>query len=158
MTSRKPELPPHTAPARHDSPRRVVAARPTGILRVSVADQRPSVAADFGRQINRHLGQAIRERRGVVDKTQVRLAEEVGLSRASIANIEAGEQAVSVAMLFHFARALDLTPEELLATARDGLLAVSPGELPASAINKLSGRDEELWVLGVLPGADRLLA
>ncbi|HEX5566724.1 MAG TPA: helix-turn-helix transcriptional regulator [Streptomyces sp.] len=63
------------------------------------------------------LGQrllAARRRRGV---TQQELADAVGLTRASVANIEAGNQRIQVHTLIAAAQALGLDPAVLLSEA-----------------------------------------
>lgn len=65
--------------------------------------------------VNRRVGAAIRFQR--VKKlriTQERLAEIVGISRPSIANIESGRQQLTVVQLVRFADALRVSPSELL--------------------------------------------
>jgi transcriptional regulator with XRE-family HTH domain len=60
------------------------------------------------------LGARVRRARGQLP--QHSLAEAVGLSRASVANIEAGRQPVSSWMLIRLAEALGLAALELLPT------------------------------------------
>lgn len=120
------------------------------ILSDSVTDTRQQGAVDPAREINRNLGETLRARRSEVGFTQGELAERVGLSRASIANIEAGEQAVSVVLLLGLANALDVDAEALLAGARAGRIDVPQRELAATVAKKL-GDDEQQWVRGVLP-------
>lgn len=107
----------------------------------------------MARQINKNLGRAIRERRDDLGLTQGALAEQIGLSRASIANIEAGEQGMSVSTLLTVAHALELPAETLIHAAREGEMELSARELPKEASDAL--RDEEhRWVLGLLPDRD----
>ena len=54
------------------------------------------------------VGQAIRRHRKGAKRTQAQLAAGIGLSRASLANIEAGRQQVLVHYLYDIADALDL--------------------------------------------------
>jgi transcriptional regulator with XRE-family HTH domain len=54
------------------------------------------------------LGEKIRRARTGAGKTQAQAAAEIGISRASLANIEAGRQQILVHHLFAIARALDL--------------------------------------------------
>jgi transcriptional regulator with XRE-family HTH domain len=63
------------------------------------------------------LGRAIRERREQQRMTQGELADLVGLSRASITNIELGRQSVLVDQLCRFAAALGVPPADLLQRA-----------------------------------------
>ncbi|MBP9143898.1 MAG: helix-turn-helix transcriptional regulator [Thermoanaerobaculia bacterium] len=54
---------------------------------------------------------ASRDERGI---TQAKLSSEIGLSRSSIANIEAGAQGVSVELLVRIAKALNVAPATLI--------------------------------------------
>ena len=60
------------------------------------------------------LGQLIRERRRSLGLTQARLASQVKISRASLANIETGRQRVLVHQLYEFAEQLNLDLTALL--------------------------------------------
>ena len=122
-----------------------------------MADTRPHPAADLPKEINRNLGQAVRERRTDIDLTQGELAERIGMSRASVANIEAGEQAVSVAVLLALATALGLPAEALVAAARDGATRVPDRELSAEVAGQLAD-DERRWLSGLLPDRDATAA
>ena len=63
----------------------------------------------------REVGRAIRRHRKSARRTQAQLAAEIGLSRASLANIEAGRQQVLVHYLYVIADALDLdSPASLM--------------------------------------------
>lgn len=83
-----------------------------------------TIYADLGRKIRRY--------REAAHQTQSQLAMRLGISRASLANIEAGRQKVLVHYLYAIADALDLgSPSILLASpadlASDG---ATPNELP----------------------------
>ena len=69
------------------------------------------------------LGDRIRSLRGT-RITQEKLAALAGLSRSSLVNIEAGRQRLLVYHLFQIAKALELTPSELLAPLEPGLAAM----------------------------------
>jgi transcriptional regulator with XRE-family HTH domain len=60
------------------------------------------------------LGRLIRARRKGMFLTQQAVAARIGISRASLANIETGRQKVLVHQLYALAAALDLTPVDLL--------------------------------------------
>jgi len=64
--------------------------------------------------IYERIGVLIKERRNNLPITQERLAEKLGLSRASLANIETGRQRVLVHQLYAIANALQLKPTDLL--------------------------------------------
>jgi transcriptional regulator with XRE-family HTH domain len=118
-----------------------------------VADIQETPRAVVARQINKNVGRAIRQRRDDLGFTQGALAEQIGLSRASIANIEAGEQGMSVSTLLTIAHALELQGETLVRAAREGEVELPARELPKEASDAL--RDEEhRWVRGLLPDHD----
>ncbi|RKF12232.1 XRE family transcriptional regulator [Roseovarius spongiae] len=74
-----------------------------------------------GRQIYRNLGIRIKGLRGSLGLTQDQLAKQVGISRASLANIERGKQQVLVHHLFALAEALQLeSPSDLLLAPQAG--------------------------------------
>ena len=69
-------------------------------------------------EIYKEIGQKIRYYREGNHLTQAQLAAEIGISRASLANIEAGRQQILVHYLYLTANALDLdSPIALLATS-----------------------------------------
>jgi transcriptional regulator with XRE-family HTH domain len=68
--------------------------------------------------LQQRVGARIRELRADRGLTQLRLAERSGISRPSVANVEAGRQNVSLRQLHALALALDVTVEELLAGGR----------------------------------------
>jgi transcriptional regulator with XRE-family HTH domain len=85
--------------------------------------------------IYRNLGIRIRELRKSLRQTQDQLAKQVGISRASLANIEAGRQQVLVHHLFALASALQLdSPAQLLLTpqarSRSSAASSSSSSLP----------------------------
>lgn len=66
------------------------------------------------------LGKRIKGLRKNLGQTQDQMAKQMNISRASLANIEAGRQQVLVHHLFAFARALQLkSPAELLPTTTE---------------------------------------
>lgn len=70
------------------------------------------------RKIYGRIGEIIRARRDKLDKmTQETLARRVGMSRASLANIETGRQSILVHQLYALAKELDLKPADLLPDA-----------------------------------------
>ena len=84
------------------------------------------------KDIYKEVGRHIRRYRAGSHRTQARLAAEIGISRASLANIEAGRQQVLVHHLYAIADALDLSSPSVLIPApppRDG----EPTELPLPA-------------------------
>lgn len=68
--------------------------------------------------VRRRLGVRVRSLRAEHGLTQLRLAQRSGISRPSIANVEAGRQNVSLRQLCALAAALGVDVEELLAAER----------------------------------------
>ena len=64
------------------------------------------------------LGRRVRARREQLRLTQADLAAKVGLSRASIANIEGGRQAVLLHQFLALAEALAIPPMDLIPSAQ----------------------------------------
>ena len=60
------------------------------------------------------IGDRIRKEREELGFTQSDLAQEIGMLRTSIANIETGRQRLPIHVLFNIARALGVTPKRLL--------------------------------------------
>lgn len=65
-------------------------------------------------KVNIEIGDLIRKRRTELGLSQQDFAERVGISRASVANIERGKQSVSVQQLFEFSNGLNATPTDIL--------------------------------------------
>jgi transcriptional regulator with XRE-family HTH domain len=74
------------------------------------------------------VGQRIRAYRTAAGQLQHELAAAVGLSRSSIANLEAGRQDITVTTLLGIAHYLGVTPADLLSTSGgiDILLRLCP--------------------------------
>jgi transcriptional regulator with XRE-family HTH domain len=68
--------------------------------------------------VQRRVGERVRALRTGRGLTQLRLAGRAGLSRPSLANIEAGRQNLGVRQLCALAEALGVPVEELLAEDR----------------------------------------
>jgi len=64
------------------------------------------------------IGAAIRKRRKQLKYTQERLAPKVGISRATLANIEIGRQSILIHTLYRIADVLEMSPFDLLPEAR----------------------------------------
>jgi transcriptional regulator with XRE-family HTH domain len=64
--------------------------------------------------IYKEIGALIRAKRKALGFKQERLANELRISRGSLANIETGRQGILVHQLYKFATALKLKPAELL--------------------------------------------
>tara|TARA_B100000282_G_scaffold58774_1_gene39003 strand:- start:4887 stop:5174 length:288 start_codon:yes stop_codon:yes gene_type:complete len=91
--------------------------------------------------INKKLGANLKKRRDDLGFSQKSFGEKVGLSRASIANVERGEQAVNVEQLYKFADALRISPAELLPKSDDSSLREFP-------------KQTRLWIDSVLKEAE----
>ena len=61
------------------------------------------------------VGFRVRERRAAAGLTQARLAEKCGLHRTFVGSVERGERNVALLSLRRIAKALRVTPAELLA-------------------------------------------
>ena len=66
------------------------------------------------RWLYREVGARIKNRRRHLKWTQERLAQRLGLSRASLANIEIGRQNVLLHRLYHIAATLEVAVVDLL--------------------------------------------
>ncbi len=80
------------------------------------------------------VGRELRERRRKAELQQGELAEAVSLSRSSIANAEAGRQALPIHHLVEIAEALGTTAAEVLSAA-EGRLSSAP-QVPARELPK----------------------
>lgn len=94
-------------------------------------------------QFYRELGERIRQARSAKRVSQQDLAVSTGLTRTSIANVEAGRQRLPVDRLFDISIALGVDAASLLPPPRHP----SPGD--RQTINKLLkglSRDEREWI------------
>ena len=80
--------------------------------------------------IYEEFGQRVATRRKELKLTQAKLAAKVGLSRASLANIECGRQSVLLHHVYRFASALDLPKLSALLPAPSK--TISEGDLNMS--------------------------
>ena len=64
--------------------------------------------------IYKTIGETIRARRRRFHLTQEKLAPRIGMSRASLANIETGRQTILVHQLYRLAEVLEISPADLL--------------------------------------------
>jgi transcriptional regulator with XRE-family HTH domain len=113
------------------------------------------VCQDAGvRRFYEEVGRRLRRARLDAGLTQQELSDRVELSRASIANIEAGRQQFPLHALMLFARALDVKPESLLPSAE--LVDAEP-VLPSPEM--VEGLDEESqnWVRRILAPTEEAL-
>ena len=87
--------------------------------------------------IYRGVGRNIRRYRAGTHRTQAQLAAEIGISRASLANIEAGRQQVLLHHLYAIADALDLDSPSVLMP-----MPLSPDSDPAEVPLPTEGLSE----------------
>ena len=80
--------------------------------------------------IYKEIGALIRARRKTLDMRQKNLASDMGISRGSLANIETGRQNMLVHQLYNFAKALRLSPKDLLPLSTNEDIRVERTELP----------------------------
>lgn len=100
--------------------------------------------ADFGAAVRR-----LRERRTI---TQAELAERVGLGRTSMTNLERGRQNPPLSLLPDLARALGVTPTELINEATS-----APGEVDHDVL-ATTVQDDQLrkWANQVIADRPRI--
>lgn len=77
-------------------------------------------------QLYAAIGSEIRARRTTAGKRQDELAEAVSLTRSSIANVEAGRQAIPIHHLVDIAETLGTTAADILAAAERRRAATIP--------------------------------
>jgi len=65
-------------------------------------------------RVYKAFGAKVRERREAMAMTQLQLSRQIGLTRGSVANIEAGRQSVLLHQFLDIAAALQMEPELLL--------------------------------------------
>jgi transcriptional regulator with XRE-family HTH domain len=75
--------------------------------------------------IYKSIGTIVRSKRRLMEWSQVKLAQRLGISRATLANIETGRQRILVHQLYSFAAVLGMKTEELL----------PPQQLPNSTVS-----------------------
>jgi transcriptional regulator with XRE-family HTH domain len=93
------------------------------------------------------FGRLLRAARGDQSLSQADLARMIGLSRASIANIEAGRQHVALDQLFDLAHAVGLEPHQLL-----------PDTSTMHRSERVPGLDRELERQGLDPALRSVLS
>jgi transcriptional regulator with XRE-family HTH domain len=71
----------------------------------------------LSRHVNAIFGQRLARARKSRSLTQRELADLVGVSRVTVANIEGAKQNIQLAQVYSMARALDIAPNDLLPTA-----------------------------------------
>lgn len=99
------------------------------------------------RRFYEEVGRRLRRARASAGLTQQQVAEEIGLSRASIANIEAGRQQFPLHVLVRLAQAVGVKANDLLPGQH-----VFSDDVTGAEPELIQGLDEESkkWVLRVL--------
>ncbi len=81
-----------------------------------------------------YIGSNVRDKRTASGISQSMLAERIGFTRSSVANLEAGRQRIALHLFVKIERALDCEPGELL----------PPHEMPSVDADLLSELDQRL--------------
>jgi transcriptional regulator with XRE-family HTH domain len=87
--------------------------------------------------IYKAFGAQVRERRETLHMTQLQLSARIGLTRGSVANIEAGRQSVLLHQVLAIAAALQMTPEQLLPGETETPPTREISDMPESVLNAL---------------------
>jgi DNA-binding XRE family transcriptional regulator len=100
--------------------------------------------------IYKAIGAIIRGRRRRLEWPQHLLAERLGISRATLANIETGRQRILTHLLYAFADALQLKPSDLL-PANDRQAAADLTKLPIQGDVNPEQREQIARLIGLQP-------
>lgn len=100
--------------------------------------------------IYRAFGRAVAQRRRAIPKTQEQVAREIGLSRASLANIERGSQKVFLHQILALTKALELeSSHEIVPTKAPEQSQASREEVRFSGAKDLS-RNQKAFVTNLV--------
>lgn len=88
------------------------------------------------------VGERLKRKRSRVPMTQLELANKVNLSRASIANIEAGQQNAPLNVLYEICLVLKLEPADLFPTLEQ--IQCSSSEVAAHIAQAMTGEGKTL--------------
>jgi transcriptional regulator with XRE-family HTH domain len=97
----------------------------------------------------RQLGERLAERRTQLKLRQDDVANQIGLTRTSITNIERGRQKILVHHLYALAQALATTPSRLLPKLDE----VAETRIEEFEQVRRFSETERKWILGVVKGA-----
>ncbi len=86
-------------------------------------------------RIYKAFGARVRARRDDLELTQLELSKRIGLTRGSVANIEAGRQSVLLHQFLDIAAALDLPPDQLVPADTKPFPAREVADMPESVLN-----------------------
>jgi transcriptional regulator with XRE-family HTH domain len=121
----------------------------------SVADATSQALAQFSAVAQRALGEALRQARIDRDLTQNQVARGARISRGSVANIERGEQSVSIAVFLRLAAAIDLDPAALIRDLPRPELEVPAAELPENLREQDLDDRQAAWVASVVGTSEK---
>jgi transcriptional regulator with XRE-family HTH domain len=97
------------------------------------------------RGIYRSFGRTVAQRRRAISKTQEQVAREIGLSRASLANIERGSQKVFLHQIIALTQALELeSVHEIVPSKPPVHVASTPERIRTSGARNLSKNQRDL--------------
>jgi len=97
------------------------------------------------------LGRRLKDVREMRGLNQAELAQRVGVSRASISNLEAGKQGLTLETLYHLAHALDTEPRYLLPTLEE--FRSAPVDMTDFVERNCRSPILRTWISGVVLGA-----
>lgn len=100
--------------------------------------------------LNEMLGRRLKDVRELRGLSQTELAHQVGLSRASISNLEAGKQGMSLETLYKIAPVLSTEPRDLLPTLGDMRPTKLSPETSELVSDSVKGSPEKQWVMALL--------
>lgn len=109
---------------------------------------------NMAEQFQHVLGKRIKDYRRKSGFTQVQLSESVDISRASLANIETGNQRVSTFLLARLAEALDIPPGDLIPDLSDVALQLKQARqtsVPSESESKLMVQELGTFGISVTP-------
>lgn len=92
----------------------------------------------LSRRVNAIFGQRLARARKSRSITQRELADLVGVSRVTVANIEGAKQNVQLAQVYSMARALNIAPSDLLPTAPELKYIAEGAQTPEDTFKNLA--------------------
>jgi|ERR1039458_9544913 transcriptional regulator with XRE-family HTH domain len=98
--------------------------------------------------IYKTIGAIVRQRRRRLELPQAELARRLGISRATLANIETGRQRILVHHVYAFAEALDIKPRDLLPQANKIGPASDWAQFPIPSDLKPQQREQIALLIG----------
>ncbi len=102
--------------------------------------------------VYKEIGKRIRHWRKANGMKQEALADELGISRGSLANIETGKQSVLVHQIYNFSRALKVKPHEFLPDSVSEMSS-TPQVVLSQPTNIVLSPDQQRQIANVLSDA-----